>query len=148
MKQTTLLLCLMFSFSFIFGQNDAFLEKAKADSVAQVAEEAALKIKADSIMAKIIYPVKFLITDTDDKPVANAEISIFTPQETLRRGKTDEAGKLSFFGLQDGDYDVLIQFENGENILFNNQWIATNETNERIYKVPAKKVREKKKKNN
>lgn len=135
MKQTTLLLSLMFALFSVFAQDEL---QMKADSTA----------KADSIMARIIYPVKFLITDTDDKPVANAEISVFTPQETLRRGKTDEAGKLSFFGLQDGDYDVLIQFENGENILFNNQWIATNETNERIYKVPAKKVREKKKKNN
>lgn len=133
MKQTTVFLCLMFSLFCAWGQD---VIEMQADSAA----------RADSIMAKIIYPVKFLITDTEDKPVANAEISVFTPQETLRRGKTDEAGKLTFFGLQDGDYDVLIQFENGENILFNNQWIATNETNERIYKVPAKKVREKKNK--
>ncbi len=135
MKQTTLFLGLMFVMLSLFSQDD-FLEKARADSAAI----------ADSIMAKVIYPAKFVITDTDNKPVPNAEISVFTPQETLRRGKTDEMGIVSFLGLQDGDYDVLIQFENGENILFNNQWIATSEANEYVYKVPAKKVKEKKKK--
>ncbi len=93
-----------------------------------------------------IYPVRLKLLDTKDNPIPNAEVVIFTPQETIARAKTNEEGTASIQGLATGDYDVLFQLENGNNILFNNQWIETKEENERIYRLPPRSAKEKKNK--
>ncbi len=91
-----------------------------------------------------IYPVRIQLKDTKDNPIPNADVVIFTTQETVARGKTNEEGKVSIQGLPTGDYDVLFQLENGHNVLFNNQWIETKEENERLYRLPPKSAKEKK----
>ncbi|MBX7242813.1 MAG: carboxypeptidase-like regulatory domain-containing protein [Bacteroidia bacterium] len=124
MKRNRILFFLFITaFSFVFGQQDGGYSKID------------------------IYPVHIQLKDTKDNPIPNADVTIFTAQETVARGKTNAEGKASIQGLPTGDYDVLFQLENGYNVLFNNQWIETKEENERLYRLPPKSAKDKKSKN-
>lgn len=95
---------------------------------------------------RLVYPIHIILLDTKDKPVPNAEVILFTPDETIGRAKTNTEGKASFIGIRDGDYDLLFKLENGTNVLFNNQWIETKQENEHIYHLLQKETKGKKKK--
>lgn len=118
-----LILMLMFASTFALGQTETGYQE------------------------RLVYPIRIILLDTKDQPVPNAEVILFTPQETIATAKTNAEGKASLIGIKDGDYDLLFKLDNGTNVLFNNQWMETKQENEHIYHLLKKETKAKKKHN-